>query len=124
MSTSAPEEFDRDLVVAWVAALRSGEYKQCRGQLEKSPHETKEGYTAQCCLGVLCRVAGVEFDGGLGEPEEDIIRRANLRKDYHDAITGHNLISTLINMNDEERRGFNAIADKIEEVLLSESSSC
>ena len=37
----------------WVAALRSGEYKQATGALY-----TGNGY---CCLGVLCKVLGEEF---------------------------------------------------------------
>lgn len=32
----------------WVAALRGGEFKQCRGQLSKNG-----GY---CCLGVVCEI--------------------------------------------------------------------
>ena len=39
---------------AWVKALRSGEYEQCRARLFNGM-----GY---CCLGVLCKVAGLEPD--------------------------------------------------------------
>lgn len=35
-----------DLAVKWIAALRSGEYKQTKGALRKA-----DGF---CCLGVLC----------------------------------------------------------------------
>lgn len=34
----------------WVAALRSGDYRQARGAL-------KRGKYAHCCLGVLCDIA-------------------------------------------------------------------
>lgn len=37
----------------WVEALRSGEYKQCRGAL----HKPGDGF---CCLGVLCDLAREE----------------------------------------------------------------
>ena len=43
-----------DLVDAWLAALRSGEYKQ--GQMRL--HKSDETY---CCLGVLLEVAGFEW---------------------------------------------------------------
>ena len=40
----------------WIAALRSGNYKQGKGYLKKGD--------CHCCLGVLCEVAGIkpEFD--------------------------------------------------------------
>jgi hypothetical protein len=44
----------RDL---WVAALRSGDYKQGRGQLRKNDR--------YCCLGVLCDLHRIET--GLGK---------------------------------------------------------
>lgn len=37
----------------WLAALESGQYRRTTGQLKKG-----RGY---CCLGVACRVLGVEF---------------------------------------------------------------
>lgn len=39
----------------WVAALRSGEYRQDRGQLRSDA-----GF---CCLGVACDVLGYEWEG-------------------------------------------------------------
>ena len=41
----------------WVAALRSGEYKQGRLYL---CHTDEEGQTTHCCLGVLCEIAGLQ----------------------------------------------------------------
>lgn len=43
-----------DLKAKWVAALRSGDYKQTEGLL------FRDG--AFCCLGVLCDVAAVPFE--------------------------------------------------------------
>jgi hypothetical protein len=37
----------------WIAALRSGDYKQCRGQLRTRRNEF-------CCLGVLCNLHAQE----------------------------------------------------------------
>ena len=39
----------------WISALRSGKYKQARGQLK-----TSKGY---CCLGVLCDLTAGEWKG-------------------------------------------------------------
>ena len=48
---------DPELKAKWVAALRSGEYKQGRDVLHNNKSNT------YCCLGVLCRVAEFETDG-------------------------------------------------------------
>lgn len=45
---------DADLKAKWVAALRSGEYRQAKNALK-----TADGY---CCLGVLCDIQGADFD--------------------------------------------------------------
>src|SRR5579859_644230 len=39
----------------WIEALRSGEYNQTTGVLERIYDD--DGRVANCCLGVLCRVA-------------------------------------------------------------------
>ena len=44
-----------EIKAKWVAALRSGEYKQAQGQLR-----TDAGF---CCLGVLCELHRKEVDG-------------------------------------------------------------
>jgi hypothetical protein len=90
---------DAELKKRWVAALRSGEFKQGRYELES------EG--AFCCLGVLCRIVGIPTrdeaglplsatpghpPGGLSEAEE----------------------SVLVEMNDNKRKSFREIADYIE----------
>lgn len=45
----------------WLAALRSGEYRQAKGALRR-PGYTAEGAASEsfCCLGVLCEVAMAE----------------------------------------------------------------
>lgn len=49
---------------AWVAALRSGKYKQGGGALRKDD--------AFCCLGVLCDISGLgSWNGGTYEPMGD-----------------------------------------------------
>lgn len=44
---------DKKLKAEWVAALRSGKYKQAKGKLLNP----KTG--GMCCLGVLCHICGV-----------------------------------------------------------------
>ena len=46
----------KEIADKWIAALRSGEYKQVQAYLH-----TQAGY---CCLGVLCDVISKEFDLG------------------------------------------------------------
>lgn len=41
----------------WVAALRSGEYKQAVGSLAR---QRRDGQRAHCCLGVACELAAAE----------------------------------------------------------------
>lgn len=47
----------------WVAALRSGEYKQGQGKLRPSTEE-------YCCLGVLCDIYSKETKTGLWNRDE------------------------------------------------------
>ena len=57
---------DAELKSKWVAALRSGDFKQGEGML----HNPKED--SYCCLGVLCKVMGAEWKSVSGTvPDED-----------------------------------------------------
>jgi hypothetical protein len=101
---------NRELRDKWVAALRSGEYKQARGWLSH-----KGGY---CCLGVLCDVAGlsrnhrdpVEFVfNDAGRDDDEMILGA-LRKD----VDGDgDYAKRLAELNDNGA-SFDEIADYIE----------
>lgn len=54
---------DQEIKAQWVAALRSGEYKQGEGYLNRTHIVSVEGETEPvvenrlCCLGVLCELA-------------------------------------------------------------------
>lgn len=48
----------KELKERWIAALRSGEYKQCKGRLHQVIRNHKD-YGGYCCLGVFCRVNGM-----------------------------------------------------------------
>lgn len=116
----------------WVAALRSGKYKQARGALVRARFESGKrtsiydgGY---CCLGVLCKVKGMEdpdienlsdsteglgyhvqtFDDGRGEVHGE-----------HDGID-YDTRAVLAAMNDgggQPSKTFAELADYIEENL-------
>lgn len=95
---------DKELKAKWVAALRSGEFKQCKGTLHNGV-----GY---CCLGVLLAVAGEErtHPHTLTLIQE---RRLGL-------LSAHHLSTRLENMNDGKKEfahkphTFAQIADYIE----------
>lgn len=54
----------KDIMEKWVAALRSGEYTQGRTQLRTESIDGKtSGY---CCLGVLCEISGLPYEGYHG----------------------------------------------------------
>lgn len=122
----------------WVAALRSGEYRQGRGKLTLA---TQDGYS-HCCLGVACEVAranGVDlevepgpdgfslFYGEPGEPFRDELylpepvrewlgldsERGSLDPDV-DLATEHRYFRYLSSLNDSAGYDFNQIADVIE----------
>src|ERR1700722_19140718 len=63
---NASPKMDPALKAKWVAALRSGEYKQGDGKLH---NRTDDSY---CCLGVLCRAMGAQFTEAteLGDDDE------------------------------------------------------
>jgi hypothetical protein len=80
----------------WVKALRSGEYKQCRGTLYDY------NKTAFCCLGVLSEIAEARGEG---------------KQSFQEMIGGLDPTNTpgkLVDMNDAHGATFAAIADWIE----------
>lgn len=101
-----------DLKAKWTTALRSGQYKQGQGDLYNRTLHTF------CCLGVLCKVAGVDpYEGGVNDG--GILSTKGKRDvgldDYqHD---------TLYNMNDgtgdaEREYTFPEIADWIDKNVV------
>jgi hypothetical protein len=100
----------------WVAALRSGKYKQGQGRLQ-----SRDSY---CCLGVACAVAEnnnilVKYEGGqfLGvilDYQQDVIDWLNLENESARFSDDNNVRNSLWKLNDCEQLNFNAIADFIE----------
>lgn len=64
VTTTEFGKLNPEVKAKWVAALRSGEYKQGRSYL----HYIDEGESHFCCLGVLCDLAAKE---GLAVPNPD-----------------------------------------------------
>lgn len=97
----------------WLAALRSGEYKQGRQQLVN----IKLGNSTYCCLGVACSIVGISDDvmGSNGEPGELKGYLGKIPIVLRDRQYG--IVKTLTAMNDTERLSFKKIANWIEEYL-------
>jgi hypothetical protein len=113
----------RELKAKWLAALRSGEYKQGKSAL-------KDGFGDEnkyCCLGVLCEVAGVPYDKthrafAFDSEYGGVVYRTG----YPDGGwsfangLGNAFAHDCANMNDEQGLTFNEIADFIEKELPDE----
>lgn len=115
-----------ELKAQWVAALRSGKYKQGKTRLY-----TKE-YNSYCCMGVLCAIANKPYTyvdgGGKGVPaDEDCeamglpiynIAASNYFPEDNRIIDGLVDVSTLCALNDRLNKSFNEIADYIEKATF------
>jgi len=117
-----------ELKALWLAALRSGEYRQTRDTLKD-----KDGY---CCLGVLCHVASeakmlpsdIEIDEGPDELVATMQDEGFIREEPNELPPGafglsDNIITQCVNRNDgrnewaNKRQTFPAIADYLETAL-------
>jgi hypothetical protein len=101
----------------WVAALRSGEYKQGRGTLF-NPNEFGAD-AGHCCLGVagrvVCHIDDVTLaeGGGYGQVMDAVGLSSTLG--FFSDKDGRRLSLALLNdFNDDRRLNFNQIADLIE----------
>lgn len=106
---------DAELKAKWIAALRSGSYRQGTGQLRSRDDRF-------CCLGVLCQVApnvmwshaGGRYEACLDDGSSatelpfSLQQSAGLSDDHE---------RKLISMNDDDRKSFAEIADHIEKNL-------
>lgn len=104
-----------ELKAKWIAALRSGEYKQTRGRLLRN----WRGEDRFCCLGVLCEI--MEAPRAVGAAAKDKSGPGyRLDDTFHDAELPCSVLSAgdqniLVKLNDSHRRSFAKIADWIEE---------
>lgn len=117
-----------DIKAKWLAALRSGEYKQIRGTLAKGSVYNVNGF---CCLGVLCDIAVKEgaippaegrTEGVLAYGEAGQINTLPLEVTLWAGLTSGNPSVGEINRplgwhNDTGQKDFNEIADLIDRYL-------
>jgi hypothetical protein len=103
----------KDVAEKWVAALRSGNYKQGTGRLRNNDKSF-------CCLGVLCDVLGRKFDE-YGVVEEtsvllpkSVVEEAKMKNDAG-VIEEDPKGLALWEQNDIANKSFNEIADFIEQ---------
>lgn len=108
---------DEELKAKWVAALRSGEYKQARGEMLSS-----DG--GMCCLGVLERICGTpvetiakyNYDITITKPGVD--RNSPDQSDWELRDIPIDVRNTLADLNDgrsgKREHSFAEIADYIE----------
>lgn len=110
----------------WVKALRSGKYKQAQGQLrdedatESGWRGSSDTFTGFCCLGVLCDLA--IKDGGMapwdmrGGPSSSAgsLQPKVMKWMGMDSY----MMNYLIELNDDEEKTFDEIADVIEETIM------
>lgn len=105
----------KDVAEKWVAALRSGEYKQGRGTLRK---ELSLGTTTRhCCLGVLCEVVDPEnvlHWHNHNELTRSIKALTGMRREDGALTTRLEGHDTLVDVNDILELPFPQIADYIE----------
>jgi hypothetical protein len=94
---------DKELKAKWIAALKSGEYKQGDCKLYR------EGLDKYCCLGVLAIC--------MGKSKASIANDASSSTPKSWGVLPIDAIDRLIGMNDSHNFSFAEIADHIEESL-------
>ena len=92
----------------WVNALRSGKHKQGRRALRDNG--------CYCCLGVLCEVSGLPYNGHDSFPPVSVCDWAGLLA-YNPQVLIDGKELALTTLNDDYRMSFNEIADLIESQL-------
>ena len=115
--TQSEKKLPPELKAQWLAALRSGEYIQCTGQLSREV----EGVMQHCCLGVLCRLQGrlektgsLEYDGTMDTASSLVLSHDNPVYFLTEVVSREEGIPcTLADLNDRGAT-FAEIADIIE----------
>lgn len=113
---------NKEIKTDWLAALRSGDYRQ--GQLLLRYRPTYKQKDRYCCLGVLCEVIGEEFTLREEELGSNIKHHyeieginSSLSENLLDLVgLNHEEEGRLIDMNDGNMT-FKEIADHIEKNL-------
>lgn len=129
-----------DIKSEWLAALRSGKYKQAKGMLKRSASELSNNSVGFCCMGVLCDISGQgkwkeETGRGTGPLETKmnryvckdgssygslpmgIITWAGLNSHTPFVTKDNGSLASLAELNDSDNKSFEEIADLIEKCL-------
>lgn len=109
---------NEELKARWVAALRSGKYRQGRGSLVSA---SVLGQLSYCCLGVACEIFHKELDVRKrykdGEVYFDNNNHYLPNKISNTLKMGIEMEMKLANLNDVKNENFHEIADWIERNL-------
>lgn len=111
----------KQIAKLWANALRSGDYKQGRGQLRTEQNKF-------CCLGVLCNLHALahpeiaakqsrkdSYLGSLSFLSEEVIKWAGIKaSNYSLKYSGEVISCSLIRDNDGLKKNFKQIADTID----------
>lgn len=100
--------------IDYIAALRSGRYKQARGALYRASADPGEP-GSYCCLGVACVVLGFEIQG-TGVVGGGSMKRRSAYVALEPYIPWWDRAS-MIRMNDDRHNTFDEIADWAEKNL-------
>lgn len=112
--------FSKKTISKWLEALRSGKYRQAKEAL------SQDG--GHCCLGVLCKVTGLEFKNLTPGRVEKGYNDNDLNHEVYEHLKGRlqatGLSATnLMQMNDGGNT-FLEIAEHIQEVLNDKERRC
>ena len=102
-------KLDPEFKAKWVAALRSGKYKQTTGILKAFNSVTNE--YSYCCLGVAACVLGYET------LDNKVLTGPQFPEAIRGSAHGNDNVYILTHMNDGQRKSFSEIADYIEQNL-------
>ena len=99
----------------WVAALRSGKYKQTRQQLA---YKHNDGDKSYCCLGVLCDITGKRYKGNHAYPHKGITKLVFPKGVTHSQVMDDGSVyDSAALLNDCKRWSFKRIATWVEKNL-------
>lgn len=105
-----------EIKAKWIAALRSGNYKQTTGVLKR---ET-DGAVSYCCLGVLCELASKEIENvwpfvlSSGILPSNVAQWAQHGEMVGIEIKGKVTRFAAYDLNDQHKNSFSEIADYLE----------
>lgn len=108
-------EYTQELEDRWVAALRSGDWKQGMGRLKNGDK--------YCCLGVLHEVSGGEWRHDLGGRVVPCYQAHESSYILPDSVLRPGVQTDLAKMNDTMGLSFEEIADKIPSLNIPKAPS-